>query len=98
MSWGIWKAVETKVEKTGEVGGRSQEIGFSKVSQIDLCLQKESKQENADKKLWYHAIEVKKGFMLRKGKIYLFLREKRYVSLLKNNWENGISDPQSHLK
>jgi len=43
--------VETKAEKTGEVGRRSQEIGFSKVSQIDLYLQKESKQENADKKL-----------------------------------------------
>ena len=29
------------------------------------------------RKLWDHVIEVKKGFVLRKGKVYPLLREKR---------------------
>jgi len=29
------------------------------------------------KKLWNHAIEIKKGFMLRKGKVYSLSREER---------------------
>ena len=29
------------------------------------------------KKLWEYTIEVKKGFVLRKRKVYLFLREER---------------------
>ena len=29
------------------------------------------------RKLWNHAIEVKKGFVSRKGKVYLLSREKR---------------------
>ena len=29
------------------------------------------------KKVWNHAIDVKKGFVLRKGKIYPLLREER---------------------
>jgi len=29
------------------------------------------------RKLWDHAIEVKKGFVPRKGKVYLLLREER---------------------
>ena len=29
------------------------------------------------KKLWYHMIKVKKGFVSKKGKMYLLLREKR---------------------
>ena len=28
------------------------------------------------RKVWDHAIEVKKGFVLRKGKVYSLLREK----------------------
>jgi len=29
------------------------------------------------KKLWYHVIEVKEGFVLRKGKVYLLSSEER---------------------
>ena len=29
------------------------------------------------RKLWDHAIDIKEGFMLRKGKVYLLSREKR---------------------
>ena len=29
------------------------------------------------RKLWNHAIKVKKGFVSRKGKVYLLSREKR---------------------
>ena len=29
------------------------------------------------RKVWNHAIDVKKGFVLRKGKVYLLSREKR---------------------
>jgi len=29
------------------------------------------------RKVWDHAIDVKKGFVLRKGKVYLLLREER---------------------
>jgi len=29
------------------------------------------------RKIWNHAIKVKKGFVLRKGKVYLLLREER---------------------
>jgi len=29
------------------------------------------------RKLWDHAIDIKEGFVLRKGKVYLLLREER---------------------
>ena len=29
------------------------------------------------RKMWDHAIELKKGFMLKKGKVYSLLREER---------------------
>jgi len=29
------------------------------------------------RKMWDHAIDVKEGFVLRKGKVYLLLREER---------------------
>jgi len=29
------------------------------------------------KKVWNHVIEIKKGFVLRKGKMYLLSREER---------------------
>jgi len=32
------------------------------------------------KKVWDHAIEVRKGFILRKRKVYPLLREERYMS------------------
>jgi len=60
--------------RSSKVAGKSQEIGFFKVLQIDPCLWKESKQEDTNKE---GIMEVKKGFMLRKGKVYLFSREER---------------------
>ena len=32
------------------------------------------------KKVWDHAIKVRKGFILRKMKVYPLLREERYMS------------------
>ena len=44
---------------------------------MGLCLQKEIEQNNANKKMWDHAIDVKEGFVLRKKKVYLLSREER---------------------
>ena len=80
-------------------GRRSdQEIGFSKVPQVDICLQKKASKRMPTKKLWDHVIEIKKGFVPRKRKLYPLLRDERYVSSLKNNWGKGILDPWSCLK
>jgi len=38
---------------------------------------KKASERMLTKKLWNHAIEIKEGFMPRKGKVYLLLREKR---------------------
>ena len=42
---------------------------------------KKASKRMTTRKLWNHAIDIKEGFVLRKGKVYLLLREKRYVSV-----------------
>ena len=37
------------------------------------------------RKIWNHAINVKKEFVLRKRKVYPLSREERYTSSLMNN-------------
>jgi len=49
------------------------------------------------RKLWDHAIDVKKGFMLRKGKVYPLSREEReevrefVKEQLRKGYTNGTS-------
>ena len=50
------------------------------------------------KKIWNYMIEIKKEFVLKKKNEYPLSKEKRYTSLLINNWERDILDSQSYLK
>ena len=36
------------------------------------------------RKIWDHTIELKKGFVLRKGKVYPLLREERCYGMLEH--------------
>ena len=46
---------------------------------------KKASERMPTKKLQDYAIEVKEGFVLRKAKTYLLLREERYMRSSKNN-------------
>ena len=64
-------------ERSGKVGGRSEEVSTGEVSQVDKGVWEEAIREDVYKKLWYHAIDVKEGFVPRKGKVYPLSREER---------------------
>jgi len=52
------------------------------------------------RKVWDHAIEVKEGFMLRKGKVYLLLREEREEvrEFIKEQLRKGYIQPSKSLQ
>jgi len=55
------------------------------------------------KKIWDHAIEVKKGFVLRKGKVYSLSRKKRgnvqefVEEQLRKGYIRPLKSPQTTL-
>ena len=71
--WEIWDEKE-EVAKSKEEAKKLVSQRFHKY--IHIFGKKVSKRMLM-KKLWEYTIEVKKGFVLRKRKVYLFLREER---------------------
>jgi len=60
---------------------------------------KKTSEQMPTRKLWDHAIDMKEGFMLRKRRVYLLLREERKeMYKFISERRESISDPQSHLK
>jgi len=76
-----------KVAEEWEIWDEEEEATKSEVETKRMVLEKFHKWINVfgkkqsermlTKKVWDHAIDVKKGFMPRKGKVYPLLREKR---------------------
>ena len=82
--WEIWNK-EKEAVKLEEETKRLVLERFHK--QIHVSGKKTSKRMPM-RKIWDHAIELKKGFVLRKRKVYMLSREKkekRHISSLKNN-------------
>ena len=82
------KMVEIKkVVKKWEIWDKKEEVAKSKEEAKKLVSQrfhkyihifgKKVSKRMLMKKLWEYTIEVKKGFVLRKRKVYLLLREER---------------------
>ena len=44
---------------------------------MDLCFWQKASERIPTRKLWDHTINIKEGFVLRKGKVYLLSREER---------------------
>ena len=63
--------------RSNKVWRRDQEIGFSKVLQIDLCFWKESKSEDADKKSVGLCDRSKERVCVKERKVYSLSREKK---------------------
>jgi len=62
--------------RSGKVWGRGQEICSSKVSQVNLCLWKEGKWENANKKVVRICDRGKKIFYTKEGEDLLLRKER----------------------
>ena len=67
--------------ESNKVRGKSQKISFSKVPQMDLCLQKESKWENTNK-------EYIKLYNRSEGRIYA--KEKESISIVKREERRDV--------
>ena len=72
-------------EKTAKCEKEVKKVVLQRFYKQIYIFGKKASERMPTKKLQDHAIEVKEGFVLRKGKVYLLLREERYMSLSKNN-------------
>jgi len=71
--WEIWDKEEEVVESEEEAR-RLVPKRFHKWIKV---FGKKVSEKMPARKMWNHAIELKEGFVLRKGKVYLLLREER---------------------
>jgi len=71
--WEIWDEEEEAARSKEEV----RKLVPKKFHQWIKVFSKKQSERMLTRKVWDHAIEVKEGFVLRKGKVYLLLREKR---------------------
>ena len=63
-------------KRSCEVWGRGQGIGFSKIPQVDLCLWKEDKWEDVDKKVVRPCDRDKERFCTKEEEGLLLIEEK----------------------
>jgi len=67
--------------RSSKVAGKSQEIGFFKVLQIDPCLWEESKQEDANKEGVGSYDESRKRIYAEEGEsVFVFKRGERRIT------------------
>jgi len=71
--WEIWDEEEEAARSEAE----AKKLVPEKFHQWIKVFGKKQSERMPMRKLWDHAIEVKEGFMLRKGKVYPLLREER---------------------
>ena len=71
--WEIWDKEETAVK----LEDKAKKMVLEKSHQQIKVFRKKQLERMPTRKLWDHAIETKKGFVLRKGKVYPLSREER---------------------
>ena len=71
--WEIWN----EEEKVARLEEEVKKMVPKKFHQWIKVFSKKQSERMLTRKLWDYVIEVKKGFVLRKGKVYPLLREKR---------------------
>ena len=71
--WEIWDKEETAVK----LEDKAKKMVLEKFHQWIKVFRKKQLERMPTRKLWDHAIETKKGFVLRKGKVYPLSREER---------------------
>ena len=71
--WEIWDEEEEAAKSEVE----ARKLVPEKFHQWIKVFGKKQSERMPTRKLWDHAIEVKEGFVPRKGKVYLLLREER---------------------
>ena len=69
MSRGMWKAVETKAGET--------RIAKAERRRGKRGSRKKMRGKEKEEKIWNHTIDMKEGFVPRKGKVYPLSREER---------------------
>ena len=71
--WEIWD----KEEEAAKSEAEARKLVPEKFHKWIKVFGKKQSERMPTRKVWDHAIEVKEGFMLRKGKVYPLLREER---------------------
>ena len=71
--WEIWDKEEAAVKSED----KAKKMVLEKFHQWIKVFRKKQLERMPTRKLWDHAIETKKGFMPRKGKVYPLSREER---------------------
>ena len=71
--WEIWDEEEEAIKLEEE----AKRLVLEKFHEWIKVFGKKQLERMSTRKVWDHTIEVKEGFVLRKGKVYLLSREKR---------------------
>ena len=71
--WEIWN----KEEEAAKLQEKAKKLVSSRFYKQIHVFGKKASKRMPTKKVWDHMMKVEKGFMLRKGKVYLFSREER---------------------
>jgi len=71
--WEIWDEEEEAIKSEEE----AKRLVLEKFHEWIKVFGKKQSERISTRKVWDHAIEVKEGFVLRKGKVYLLSREER---------------------
>jgi len=97
--WEIWDKKEEVVKLEEE----ANKLVSAKLYKWIYIFGKKASERIPTRKLWDHAIDMKKGFVLRKGKMYLLLREEReevheFISeQLRKGYIRPLKSPQTTL-
>ena len=73
QEWEIWK----KEEEAAKLEAETKKLVLEKFHKWIKVFGKKQSEWMPTRKVWDHTIDMKKGFMPRKGKVYLLLREER---------------------
>ena len=89
--WEIWDEEEEAVKSEAE----AKKLVPEKFHEWIKMFGKKQSERMPTRKLWDHAIEVKEGFVLRKGKVYPLSREEREKvrEFVKEQLRKGYSRP-----
>ena len=71
--WEIWDEEEEAAKSEAE----AKKLVLGKFYKLIKVFGKKKSERMPTKKIWDHAIDMKEGFMLRKGKVYPLSREER---------------------
>ena len=94
--WEIWDEEEEVAKSEAE----AKKLVLEKFHRWIKIFGKKQSERMPMRKLWDHAIEVKEGFVLRKGKVYLLSREEREEvrEFVKEQLRKGYIQPSKSLQ